>query len=113
MFCAQTFAKRCGVTVVLKGAGTIIASPDAVYVNETGNSGMSKGGSGDVLAGMLASFAAQGLSLADAAAFAVYLHGKAGDRAAAKFSEQAMLPTDLIAELPALFLQLEREKNGH
>ncbi len=113
MFCAQTFAKRCGVTVVLKGAGTIIASPDAVYVNETGNSGMSKGGSGDVLAGMLASFAAQGLSLADAAAFAVYLHGKAGDRAAAKFSEQAMLPTDLIAELPALFLQLEQEKKGH
>ncbi len=111
MYCASKLAKECGVTVVLKGAGTIIATPERAYVNATGNPGMSKGGSGDVLAGMIASFVAQGLTLDHAANFSVYLHGKAGDCAAAKLSEQAMLPSDIIDELPALFLQLERHQN--
>ena len=109
---AGSFARQYGVTLVLKGAGTIIATPEGAFVNSTGNSGMSKGGSGDVLAGMLASLIAQGIPPANAACLAVFLHGKAGDCAAERLSEQAMLPTDLIGELPGLFLRLERRRRG-
>ena len=105
---ARQFAVDYGVTLVLKGANTLIASPDGrVFVNRTGNPGMAKGGSGDVLAGMLASFLAQGIQLPDAAWSSVYLHGLAGDRCAARLSQTAMTPTDLIDELPSLFLQYE------
>ncbi len=95
--------------LVLKGAGTIIAEPDGMtHLNMTGNAGMAKGGSGDVLAGMIGSFLAQGIEPAKAAMAAVYLHGMAGDRCAAEFSQCAMLPTDLINMLPKLFLEIER-----
>jgi hydroxyethylthiazole kinase-like uncharacterized protein yjeF len=107
--CARSFAKEFGVILVLKGAGTLVASPEGrLYRNTTGNPGMAKGGSGDVLAGMVASFAAQGIDPFYAAAGAVYLHGLAGDRCAESLSQTAMLPTDLIAELPKLFLKLGR-----
>lgn len=107
--CARSFAKEYGVILVLKGAGTLVASPEGrLYRNTTGNPGMAKGGSGDVLAGMIASFAAQGIEPFCAAAGAVYLHGLAGDRCAASFSQTAMLPTDLIGKLPELFLNLGR-----
>lgn len=106
---AQAFAKEYGCILVLKGAGTLVASPDGrLYRNETGNPGMAKGGSGDVLAGMIAAFCAQGVELFTAAAGAVYLHGLAGDRCAKRLSQSAMLPTDLIAELPALFSEIGR-----
>ncbi len=106
---ALRFAAQYGVTLVLKGAGTLVASPEGrLYRNATGNPGMAKGGSGDVLAGMVASFAAQGIAPFEAAAGAVYLHGLAGDRCAARGSQTAMLPTDLIAALPELFLQIGR-----
>lgn len=106
---ARSFAREYGVILVLKGAGTLVASPDGrLYRNATGNPGMARGGSGDVLAGMIASFAAQGIDPFSAAAGAVYLHGLAGDRCAAALSQSAMLPTDLIAELPGLFLELGR-----
>lgn len=107
--CARSFSERYGVTLVLKGAGTLVAAPDGrMYRNRTGNPGMAKGGSGDVLAGMIAAFAAQGIEPFSAAAGAVYLHGLAGDRCAAKLSQCAMLPTDLIGMLPELFLELGR-----
>lgn len=107
--CALSFARRFGVVLVLKGAGTLVASPEGrLYRNTTGNPGMAKGGSGDVLAGMIASFAAQGVAPFDAAAGAVYLHGLAGDRCAQLLSQSAMLPTDLIRELPVLFSELGR-----
>lgn len=107
--CAREFAEAYGVILVLKGAGTVIASPDGqVYVNRTGNPGMATGGSGDVLAGMIASFAAQGIDPLNAAVCAVYLHGQAGDRCAARLSQTAMLPTDIINELPGLFSEYER-----
>jgi NAD(P)H-hydrate epimerase len=97
------------VVLVLKGAGTLVASPDGrLYRNETGNPGMAKGGSGDVLAGMIASFAAQGIAPYQAAVGAVYLHGLAGDRCSAKYSQSAMLPTDLIGMLPELFREIGR-----
>ena len=106
---ACSFARENGVTLVLKGAGTIVAAPDGrAWINLTGNAGMAKGGSGDVLAGMIGSLLAQGCAPEEAAAAAVWLHGTAGDRCAARFSQAAMLPTDLIEELPSLFLELGR-----
>ncbi len=106
---AVTAAKRFDAIVVLKGHRTVIAQPNGtVYINDTGNPGMAVAGSGDVLAGMIAGLAAQGLPLWDAACCGVYLHGAAGDRAAARLSQHAMLPTDLLDELGALFLQLEQ-----
>lgn len=101
---AADFAKEYGVVTVLKGKGTIIASPDGrVMINRTGNSGMATGGSGDVLAGMTGSLLAQGAKTFDAAAAAVYLHGLAGDIAAEKLGKISMLPTDLINEIPQAY----------
>jgi NAD(P)H-hydrate epimerase len=107
---AKDFAEKHRVILVLKGAGTIVALPNGeAYLNLTGNAGMAKGGSGDVLAGMIASFIAQKMDPAKAAAAAVYLHGEAGDRCAKKLSQCAMLPTDLIEILPELFLDIEKQ----
>lgn len=100
---AVSFAGKYNAAVALKGAGTVIASPDCVFVNNTGNPGMSRGGSGDVLAGMTASFRCQGFDELTSAAMAVYLHGKAGDAAKKKFSESAMLPTDIINAFSDVF----------
>ena len=101
---ARTFAARYGVIVVLKGAGTVIASPDGkARLNTTGNSGMATGGSGDVLAGMCASLLAQGKAPFDCACAAVYLHGLAGDLAAERLGKISMLPSDIIDELPNAF----------
>jgi NAD(P)H-hydrate epimerase len=106
---AEDFAKEYNVTFVSKGAGTVIISPDGSQtVCISGNAGLSRGGSGDVLSGMIAAFSAQGLSPADAAACAVYLHGTSADRVSQKFSMQGMLPTDVINELPLLFRSLDR-----
>lgn len=106
---AMKFAEEYRVVLVLKGAGTLTAGPEGtVWLNTTGNAGMAKGGSGDVLAGMISSFIAQGIPPETAAAGAVYLHGKAGDRCAERFSQCAMLPTDLIHMLPRLFLEIGR-----
>lgn len=97
---AKDFAVKHGCVLVLKGANTIVATPlGEVYFNMTGNPGMSTGGSGDALAGIILSLLAQGFSAEDAAKAAVYLHGEAGDKAAAKRGERAMLPSDLIEEL--------------
>ena len=105
---ALTAARRFGATVVLKGHRTVIANADGtIFVNQNGNPGMAVAGSGDVLAGMIAGLAAQGLSPWDAAQCGVYLHGAAGDLAAMRLSQHAMLPTDILDELGTLFLQLE------
>lgn len=104
---AINFAKRYGVITVLKGAGTIIASPDGkVYINHTGNSGMATGGSGDVLAGIIGSMLAQGATPFKAAAAGVFLHGTAGDIAAEKLGKISMLPTDMTELLPDAFQRL-------
>jgi len=91
------------VILVLKGQGTLVTDGQRMYVNTTGNSGMAKGGSGDVLTGLIASLAAQGLPPLEAAQAGVYLHGLAGDLAAATLTENAMLPTDLVEALPLAF----------
>lgn len=94
---AKEFSQKYKVITVLKGAGTVIASPDGkALINMTGNSGMATGGSGDVLAGMTASLLAQGANAFDAAGAGAYLHGLAGDIAAEKLGKISMLPTDII-----------------
>lgn len=102
--CAKAFAQEYGVVLVLKDADTVVAMPDGtVYLNTTGNAGMARGGSGDVLAGMIAGFAAQGIPPEHAAACGVYLHGAAGDLAAREGSMLGMLPGDIIKVLPRLY----------
>lgn len=104
---AINFAKKFGVVTVLKGAGTIIASPDGeVYINHTGNSGMATGGSGDVLSGIIGSLLAQGAAPINAAAAGVFLHGTVGDLAAEKLGKISMLPTDMIDMIPTAYLKL-------
>ena len=105
---AKEFAEKYKVITVLKGAGTVTAAPGGeVRINTTGNPGMAKGGSGDVLAGMAASLLAQKTEPFTAAYAAVCLHGAAGDRCAERLSQHAMLPTDLIEALPAVFRAVE------
>ena len=101
---ASDFAKKHGVTVVLKDHHTVVATPDcSIYQNTTGNAGMSTGGSGDMLAGMITAFVAQGYNANDSAKAAVFLHGAAGDLAAEKFGMISMLPTDMIELLPETY----------
>jgi NAD(P)H-hydrate epimerase len=97
---AERFAVENNIVLVLKGAGTIIADNDDVYINVTGSSALAKAGSGDVLAGVLASFVAQGKQKpAAASALAVYLHAVAGQRLAGVFSDYGVTPSDLPKEI--------------
>lgn len=107
---ATQFAAAYPVTLALKGAGTLVAQGSRLAQNPTGNPGMSRGGSGDVLAGLIAAFAAQGIPSWETACAGVYLHGLAGDAAAAALSQQAMLPRDLLAYLPQVLVKLEQER---
>lgn len=106
---AKNFAKEYGVVLLLKGANTIIASPekDEYYVNVTGNEGMAKGGSGDLLSGIILGLCAQGLSLYDAAVLGTYLHGKAGDMARSEFSSCGMTASDCADMLKKLLKDYE------
>lgn len=105
---ARVFAQTYRVITVLKGAGTIIAAPSGeTRVNTTGNPGMAKGGSGDVLAGITGALCAQNMQPFEAAYSAVCIHGAAGDLCAEALSQHGMLPTDLIEKLPQVFLQIE------
>lgn len=104
---AQEKAKELNIIIVLKDHHTQICSPNGkVYYNITGNSGMAKGGSGDVLLGIITSLLSQNYTPENAAIFGIWLHGKAGDFAAKKFSKESMLPTDLINELGNVFKNL-------
>lgn len=98
---ARKYAARRGVTLVLKGARTVVAAPDgAVFVNATGHPGMSTGGTGDVLTGIISGLIAQKLTPIQAAAFGVYLHGRAGERAAERREHPAsLLAGDVIDSL--------------
>ena len=106
---ARTYAQKWNAVVVLKGSRTVVAAPDGrVRVNPTGNPGLSRGGSGDVLAGMTAALLACRLPAYEAAACAVYLHGAAADRAAAVHGEYGMLPHDILPELGRMFAEHQR-----
>lgn len=98
---ASDFANRYHCILVLKGHRTITAFPDkTAYVNTTGGPGMAKGGSGDVLSGIIASFVGQKFPIKDAVLAAVYFHGSAGDRCAETIGEYAMTASDIIHMLP-------------
>jgi len=100
---ARAAADRYEAVIALKGARTVIAAPDGqVFVNPTGNPGMGSGGMGDVLTGAIGGFLAQGLAPLDATLLGVYLHGLAGDRAAARLGEPGLIASDLIAEIPPI-----------
>jgi NAD(P)H-hydrate epimerase len=105
---ALSFSKEYNVTLLLKGSPTIIVHPSGrFYLNPTGNSGMAKGGSGDVLTGIIGSLMAQGLSPEDAAVCGAYIHGLAGDFAADALTPRAMIAGDIIDFLPGAFAALE------
>ncbi len=106
---ALDFAKRNKCTVVLKGANTVIASEaEEVFVNPTGNSGMASGGTGDVLSGIIGGLMAQLLPPLQAAMLGTYLHGLAGDIAAEKMTERAMIAGDLADAIPEAWRILEK-----
>ena len=105
---AKEFATHFGVVVALKGYRTVVADVDGeVYVNDTGNPGMASGGCGDVLTGMIAGLLGQGLSLFDAARLGVYLHGLAGDLAAAKQGQVGLIASDLLDTIPLAIRQYQ------
>ena len=100
---AKKVSKFYDVVLVLKGHRTLVAQGGKIYMNKTGNPGLAKGGSGDVLAGVIASFIAQGLGAFEAAVWAVYFHGKAADLAVRKKSELGLTASDVIEYLPRAF----------
>ncbi|MBR6682035.1 MAG: NAD(P)H-hydrate dehydratase [Clostridia bacterium] len=106
---ALDFAYRYNCVVVLKSHVTFIATPDGkCFVNtDVGNAGLAKGGSGDVLAGMIASFLAQGKDQTASACCGVYLHGLAADKCADRLSMTSMLPSDVVFEIGSVFKGIE------
>jgi NAD(P)H-hydrate epimerase len=106
---AVEFAAKHQLILVLKGRGTIITDGDRVAVNQTGNSGMSTGGSGDVLTGLIVGLLAQGLPPYQSARLGVHVHGLAGDLAAAQLTEPGLIASDLPKFLPEAWKQLQSQ----
>ncbi len=104
---AREFAFQHQVILVLKGFRTVIAAPDGqVWINPTGNSGLAKGGSGDVLTGLIGGFLAQRVEPLKAALIGVYLHGLIGEVCAKKKTERGMTPVDLVDKIPDTYFKL-------
>lgn len=106
---ALAFAKAHNCILVMKGHRTIVAGPDGrAYLNTTGNDGMAKGGSGDVLGGLIVSLLGQGMEPLEAAAAAVWIHGRAGDRMAERYGRRGMTTSGVLREgIPAVLKELE------
>ena len=101
---ARRLAEQTSGVVVLKGAGTVVAQAgQPLQINLTGNPGLAKAGTGDVLAGIVTALVGQGFSAFDAARAGVYLHGRAGDLVAWRKSQSSLLASDVIEELPFAF----------
>jgi len=108
---AKKVAKEWHKTIVLKGAYTVIASPDAqARISPIANPGLASAGTGDVLTGAIAGLLAQGLSLFDAATCGVYLHGEAGEMVKAGLGDAGMIATDLLPVLPQVIKQLKEKQ---
>ncbi len=106
-YAAAEFAKKYGVITHLKGHRSLTAAPNGkIYINSTGNDGMAKGGSGDLLAGMTAGLIAQGMSCDTAMASAAYLHGRAGDICARRIGRYGMTPEDILKTIPEAFCEI-------
>ena len=103
---AKDTAKKYNCTVLLKGRIDIISDGNAVFYNKTGNAGMTVGGTGDVLAGICAAFAAKGAKMIDAAASAAYINGLAGDRLKKKLG-YGFIATDFLKEIPLAIKSLK------
>ena len=98
---AGDFARKYKIILVLKGHNTLVSDKKGnLYINRTGNPGMATAGSGDVLTGMIAAFLAQGLDSFNAAKYAVYLHGLAGDLAVREKTQISLIASDIIAKIP-------------
>jgi len=98
---AQNFAKNYKLTLVLKGYQTVVSDYKGnLYVNKTGNPGMASAGTGDVLSGIIGAFLGQGLNAFEAAKYAVFLHGLAGDLAAKEKTQISLIASDIIAKIP-------------
>ncbi len=109
---ARQKAEELGLVIVLKGHHTCIATPGGkVYFNNTGNAGMAKGGSGDVLTGILTALVGQYHDAIKSAILGVYIHGLAGDNAAGKYSKEAMIAGDIIENLGEAFLSIALRGN--
>jgi hydroxyethylthiazole kinase-like uncharacterized protein yjeF len=105
---ASYHARECAVTIILKGAPTIIARRSGnVYINYSGNEGMATAGSGDVLTGLVGGFIAQGMCASDAAVLATYVHGAAGDIATDAYGSRGMIAGDILQFVPEALLDLE------
>lgn len=105
---ARGAAKKLGAVLLLKGAGTVVATPaGTAAVNHTGNPGMAKGGSGDALSGIIGALLAQDIPAFQAAYAGAYIHGLAGDYSVEALSMRAALPTDFIQKLPEVYHSLE------
>jgi ADP-dependent NAD(P)H-hydrate dehydratase / NAD(P)H-hydrate epimerase len=110
---ARSFATQYHCHLVLKGARTVIASPDGkAWINPTGNPGMASGGMGDVLTGIIGGLLAQGYAPTDACCLGVFLHGHVGDRVAQEKGEVGILARDLIEQLPMGIRDLWRAAGG-
>lgn len=106
---AKLLADASGAVTVLKGHGTIICEPyGEALVCPFGNGGMGKGGSGDILSGMITAFLCQGLSALDSAVLGVCVHALAGDDAAERLSKNAMMPRDILDCIPSVFKKYSR-----
>ena len=110
---ASTFSKKWNIIVVLKGSATVIACPEGdAYINTTGNPGMATAGSGDVLAGIIASLMGQGLNEKNAAVLGVFIHGLAGDKAQKTKGMHGLVASDIINEIPQALDELYRGKTN-
>jgi NAD(P)H-hydrate epimerase len=108
---AEKAAKEWGKTVVLKGACTVVASPDGrTEISPLANPGLASAGTGDVLAGAIAGLAAQGLATADAAVCGVHLHGQAGEAVRERIGDTGMIAGDLLPELPVVIKRLRENR---
>jgi NAD(P)H-hydrate epimerase len=103
---ALSLVERTGCTVVLKGHGTVVTNGRRLYVNQTGNSGLASGGTGDVLTGVLAALIGQGMAPLEAAILGVYMHGLAGDFAAEGLGRHCMTALDVVESLPEAFREV-------
>jgi NAD(P)H-hydrate epimerase len=102
---ATQIAQITQAVVALKGAGTVVTDGRHIYVNTTGNPGMGTAGAGDVLTGVISALMGQGLTNLDATILGVYVHGLAGDIAAARLGPVSLIATDIIDVLPEAFLK--------
>ena len=107
---AELFARETGAIVVLKGAGTVVTDGRKTYINSTGSPALAKGGSGDVLAGAILGLLSGGMAPLEAAALAVYLHGRAGDTLEEEYSDRGVLPSSLGRQMAREISRIQKGK---